>query len=81
MISGAVYLVNEYVETILIPSFKRQIAQIRETTLQSIETIMLDKANELVNNKKKLLQSAKEQWEERSTKKAKAQEYLNELTA
>ena len=73
--------INEYVETVLIPSFKRQIAQIRETTLQSIETIMLDKANESVNNKKKLLQSAKEQWEERSTKKAKAQEYLNELTA
>ena len=73
--------INEYVEAVLIPSFKRQIAQIRETTLQSIETIMLDKANELVNNKKKLLQSAKEQWEERSTKKAKAQEYLNELTA
>lgn len=73
--------INEYVETVLIPSFKRQIAQIRETTLQSIETIMLDKANELINNKKKLLQSAKEQWEERSTKKAKAQEYLNELTA
>lgn len=73
--------INEYVETVLIPSFKRQIAQIRETTLQSIETIMLDKANELVNNKKKLLQSAKEQWEERSTKKAKAQEYLNDLIA
>lgn len=73
--------INEYVETVLIPSFKRQIAQIRETTLQSIETIMLDKANELVNNKKKLLQSAKEQWEERSTNKAKAQEYLIELTA
>lgn len=72
--------INEYVETVLIPLFKRQIAQIRETTLQSIEAIMLDKANELVNNKKKLLQSAKEQWEERSTKKAKAQEYLNELT-
>jgi hypothetical protein len=42
---------------------------------------MLDKANELVNNKKKLLQSANVQWEERSTKKAKAQEYLDELTA
>lgn len=73
--------INEYVEIVLIPSFKRQIAQIRETTLQSIETIMLDNANELVNNKKKLLQSANEQWAERSAKKAKAQEYLNDLIA
>ena len=73
--------INDYVKTVLIPSFKRQIAQIRETTLQSIETIVLDKAKEVVNNKKKLLQSANEQWEERSVRKAKAQEYLNQLKA
>lgn len=73
--------INEYVETVLMPSFKRQIAQIREATLQTTETIILDKTKELVGNKKKLLQSANEQWEERSAKKAKAQEYLNELIA
>ena len=73
--------INDYVKTVLIPSFKRQIAQIRETTLQSIETIVLDKAKEVINNKKKLLQSANEQWEERSVRKSKAQEYLNQLIA
>lgn len=74
-----VHAINEYVKTVLIPSFKRQITQIRESTLQTIETIMLDKAKELINNKKKLLQSANEQWEDRSSRKTKAQEYLNEL--
>ena len=73
--------INDYIETVLIPSFKRHIAHIRETTLQSIETIMTCKSNELINNKKKLLQIANEKWEERSANKAKAKEYLNELTA
>ena len=46
---------------------------------EKILAVTLDKAKEVINNKKKLLQSANEQWEERSVRKSKAQEYLNQL--
>lgn len=71
--------IKEYVETVLAPSFNRQIEQIHMRILEEINVLMLNKAQDVINNKNKLLETVKKQWEDRSAKKAQAQKYLNDL--